>query len=79
MTAVTTTSPPRANGALRLGLARTGIEVRMFFRERDSMVFTFAFPVILLFIFGSVWLAPASRCGCSSASATAWSSRSRSR
>jgi ABC-2 type transport system permease protein len=40
---------------LRLGLARTGIELRMFFRERDSMVFTFAFPVILLFIFGSVF------------------------
>jgi ABC-2 type transport system permease protein len=55
VTAITTTSPPRANGALRLGLARTGIEVRMFFRERDSMVFTFAFPVILLFIFGSVF------------------------
>jgi len=46
---------PRSAGALRLGLARTGIEVRMFFRERDSMVFTFAFPVILLFIFGSVF------------------------
>jgi ABC-2 type transport system permease protein len=29
----------------------------MFFRERDSMVFTFAFPVILLFIFGSVFSA----------------------
>jgi ABC-2 type transport system permease protein len=27
----------------------------MFFRERDSMVFTFAFPVILLAIFGSVF------------------------
>src|SRR3954451_4459146 len=37
----------------RLGLARSGIEVRTFVRERDSMVFTFAFPVILLFIFGS--------------------------
>ena len=40
---------------LRLGLARTAIELRMFFRERDSMVFTFAFPVIMLFIFGSVF------------------------
>jgi ABC-2 type transport system permease protein len=38
-----------------LGLARTGIEVKEFFRERDSVVFTFAFPVILLFIFGSVF------------------------
>ena len=55
MTAGTTTAAARANGALRLGIARTGIELRMFFRERDSMVFTFAFPVILLFIFGSVF------------------------
>ena len=55
MTAGTTTAAPRANGALRLGIDRTGIELRMFFRERDSMVFTFAFPVILLFIFGSVF------------------------
>jgi ABC-2 type transport system permease protein len=38
-----------------LGLARTSIEVKEFFRERDSVVFTFAFPVILLFIFGSVF------------------------
>jgi ABC-2 type transport system permease protein len=42
-------------GALRLGLARAGLEVRMFFRQRDSMVFTFLFPVILLFIFGSAF------------------------
>jgi ABC-2 type transport system permease protein len=55
MTAVPATAAPRANSSLRLGLARTGIEVRMFARERDSMVFTFAFPVILLFIFGSVF------------------------
>lgn len=44
-----------APSALSLGLARTGIELRQFVRERDSMVFTFAFPVILLFIFGSVF------------------------
>ena len=57
MTTLTTTATaaPGANSTLRLGLARTGIEVRMFFRERDSMVFTFAFPVIMLFIFGSVF------------------------
>jgi ABC-2 type transport system permease protein len=42
-------------GLLRMGAARTGIEVKQFFRERDSVVFTFAFPVILLFIFGSVF------------------------
>jgi ABC-2 type transport system permease protein len=51
----TTATAPQGGSVLRLGLARTGIEVRMFSRERDSMVFTFAFPVILLFIFGSVF------------------------
>ncbi len=55
MTAATATTVPRANSTLRLGLARTGIEVRMFFRQRDSMVFTFLFPVILLFIFGAAF------------------------
>jgi ABC-2 type transport system permease protein len=40
---------------LALGAARAGLEVRQFFRQRDSFVFTFAFPVILLFIFGSVF------------------------
>ena len=38
-----------------LGLARAGVELRQFFRERDSVVFTFSFPVLLLFIFGSVF------------------------
>ena len=42
-------------GVLALGLARTRLEVLQFSRERTSMVFTFAFPVILLFIFGSVF------------------------
>lgn len=40
---------------LALGMARTGIEVRQFFRERDQMMFTFSFPVIMLFIFGSIF------------------------
>ncbi|MDQ1289945.1 MAG: transporter permease [Actinomycetota bacterium] len=41
--------------ALRIGLSRTVLELKQFFRERDSMVFTFLFPVIMLFIFGSVF------------------------
>jgi ABC-2 type transport system permease protein len=58
---MTTTVNPRTDpaaqlpSAVSLGLARTGIEVKEFFRERDSVIFTFAFPVILLFIFGSVF------------------------
>lgn len=49
------TVPVRLPSTVELGLARTGIEVREFFRQRDSFIFTFAFPVILLFIFGSVF------------------------
>jgi ABC-2 type transport system permease protein len=48
-------APTRLPSALTLGLARTGLEVKEFFRHRDSFIFTFAFPVILLFIFGSVF------------------------
>lgn len=40
---------------LRLGMLRTVLETKQFFRERDSVVFTFGFPVIMLFIFGSVF------------------------
>jgi ABC-2 type transport system permease protein len=53
-----TAAPVRAGSKpslLSLGMARAGIELRQFVRERDSMVFTFAFPVIMLFIFGSVF------------------------
>src|SRR5687767_11042361 len=42
-------------GALRMGAARTGIEVTTFFREKDAVVFVFAFPVIMLGIFATVF------------------------
>jgi ABC-2 type transport system permease protein len=54
-TAMDGTLPDTRPGLLRMGAARTGIEVKQFFRERDSVVFTFAFPVIMLFIFGAVF------------------------
>jgi ABC-2 type transport system permease protein len=53
--ATTRTAPEGTPSTSSLAIARTGIELRQFFRERDSVVFTFAFPVILLFIFGSVF------------------------
>jgi len=40
---------------LKLGLLRGRVEVLQFMRQRESVVFTLAFPVILLFIFGSVF------------------------
>jgi ABC-2 type transport system permease protein len=45
----------RLPSTLSIGLARARIEVLQFFRRRDAMVFIFAFPLILLFIFGSVF------------------------
>ena len=40
---------------LTLGLLRGNIEIRQFMRQRESIVFTIAFPLILLAIFGSVF------------------------
>ncbi len=53
---MTVTSPDlRLPSTATLALARTGVELKQFFRERDHVIFTFAFPLILLFIFGSVF------------------------
>jgi ABC-2 type transport system permease protein len=41
--------------AARLGVLRGGLELRMFFRQRESVLFTFALPVILLALFGSIF------------------------
>ena len=41
--------------ALELGIRRGGLEIRQFARQRESVVFTLLFPVILLAIFGSVF------------------------
>ena len=46
---------PRRPNALRLGVRRGGLEIRQFLRSRESVVFTLAFPVMLLVIFGSVF------------------------
>jgi ABC-2 type transport system permease protein len=40
---------------LSLGIARTGLELRQFRREKMGMVFTFFFPIIMTVIFGSVF------------------------
>jgi ABC-2 type transport system permease protein len=34
---------------------RAGVELKTFVREREAVVFTFAFPILLLVIFGSVF------------------------
>lgn len=55
MTADNARTRAGAPSTLAVGLARVGLELRQFTRVRDQMIFTFAFPVILLFIFGSVF------------------------
>ncbi len=42
-------------GALSIGIQRGGLEVKQFFRQKESVVFTLLFPLILLAIFGSVF------------------------
>ncbi|MFM9015596.1 MAG: ABC transporter permease [Candidatus Nanopelagicus sp.] len=40
---------------LKIGVLRSFLELKQFMRQRESLVFTLLFPVILLFIFGSVF------------------------
>ena len=41
--------------ALTIGLQRGNLEIRQFMRQRESVIFTMLFPLILLAIFGSVF------------------------
>jgi ABC-2 type transport system permease protein len=45
----------RLPGLVELGFQRGGLEIRQFMRQRESVVFTIFFPLILLMIFGSVF------------------------
>ncbi|NKY40536.1 ABC transporter permease [Cellulomonas septica] len=49
------TRPAAVPGVLRLGLVRAAYELRVFFRERDAVVFIFAYPVIMMAIFATVF------------------------
>lgn len=42
-------------GLARLGLRQGGIELKQFFRSREQVVFTMAFPVIMIAVFGSIF------------------------
>ena len=57
MSATTLDRPaaPRLPGTLRLGYERARYEVRGFFRERDAVIFIFAYPIIMLAIFATVF------------------------
>ncbi|GAA0720937.1 ABC transporter permease [Dactylosporangium roseum] len=41
--------------ALHLGLLRGGLEIKQFLRSRESVVFTLAFPLLLLVLFGAIF------------------------
>ncbi|MGW1720084.1 ABC transporter permease [Streptomyces sp. NPDC002156] len=45
----------RLPSAWSLGLQRGALEIKQFFRMRDQVVFTFAFPVVFLFLFASIF------------------------
>ncbi|WP_415938780.1 ABC transporter permease [Streptomyces sp. 039-1] len=51
----TGTATGRLPGAWGLGLRRGALEIKQFFRQRDQVVFTFAFPVVFLFLFASIF------------------------
>ncbi|WP_326724355.1 ABC transporter permease [Streptomyces sp. NBC_00243] len=45
----------RLPGAWGLGLRQGALELKQFFRQREQVVFTFAFPVVFLFLFASIF------------------------
>ena len=50
-TTSSTSTRPAPPSALPVGIARTAIELKTFFRDREALVFIFFFPVLLLGIF----------------------------
>jgi ABC-2 type transport system permease protein len=54
MTAVLTTHRPAPPSVARIALARTGLELRLFFRQRQQVAFSFAYPVVMLVIFAAI-------------------------
>lgn len=50
-----TSAAPPPPSAAAIGVARIGLELRLFLRDPGQVVFSFAYPVIMLVIFGSVF------------------------
>lgn len=50
-----TTARVALPSAAALALARTRLELLQFFRERDAVIFIFAYPIIMLAIFATVF------------------------
>lgn len=45
---------PAPPPAARIAAARTRLELRLFARERQQVVFSFAYPIVMMVVFGSV-------------------------
>ncbi|MGY1808870.1 ABC transporter permease [Blastococcus sp. SYSU D00669] len=55
MTTAVRTARPAPPSPLAVGRARIGLELRLFARDPGQVVFSFAYPVIMLVIFGSIF------------------------
>ncbi len=55
MSATTPTTDAPLPGAGRLSLVRAGLELRQFLRERDAVIFIFAYPIVMMAIFSTVF------------------------
>ncbi|MFB6812535.1 ABC transporter permease [Streptomyces sp. NPDC056387] len=51
----TTAAAKALPGAWSLGLSRGALEIKQFVRQRDAMIFTFAFPIVFLALFASIF------------------------
>jgi ABC-2 type transport system permease protein len=47
--------PATLPGLWRVGLARGGIELKQFFRQKEQVIFTFTFPALILILLGSIF------------------------
>lgn len=54
-TRAASTTDDRLPGAWGLGRHQGVLELRQFFRQREQVVFTFAFPIVFLFLFASIF------------------------
>ena len=54
-TRTATSAEARLPSVARVGLARTRLELTAFFREKDALIWTLLYPIVLLAIFGSVF------------------------
>lgn len=47
--------PPAMPGLFKASAARSSVELKSFFRNKQSLVFTLLFPVLLLLVFGAIY------------------------